>query len=596
MKRFGESLKAFFGRNWHYTLVIVFGVILSMGLWGYIMQITTGDDFAFHAMRLQGSAAAWGNGQILPQVHPEALGGFGYAYNIFYGPIVTYIAAVLQFLTTGAIAVNLTLMILLMASGVLMCWAMMRIGGNKFLAALTAILYMAAPYHLTDLYSRMAVGEVAALTVAPILLCGLYELTNHESKATRHIAIAAALLLLSHSLSAALFALMSAIYVLFNIKAIWNKKSIGQMALAVVVALGLAAFFLLPMLEVRGAANYGVFDAGYLEQYFGANGQSMNDHRIWPFSLLLTDSYVGELDLATGVVAVTAMIGFWFVRKRIEDQKQRKFVTILYAIAILSLIVMMPIIDWHHMPLMMRQLQFPWRMLEIFTVAMSMVAGYTIYELIRDVAEEKRKLLVVVAGMVALYPMIGTFVPRKERQVWDGEGWKEVASGSVGWQAEYVPMQMLCSPDNEEETAQGFACSLGKVKEILAERGSEIEVISGTAKVSGVERDGLKFQFQLENRESTEAEVELPVIYYPGYVAKLDGKKVTVKESERLGLATVVVPAEAAGEVEVYYGLSRATVAGMAISGATVVLGGAWIATDKRHAEWGRKLQAKLQK
>lgn len=157
-------------------------------------------------------------------------------------------------------------------------------------------------------------------------------------------------------------------------------------------------------------------------------------------------------------------------------------------------------------------------------------------------------------------------------------------------------MQLLCSPDNEGEVAQGFACSLKKVAEALEKRGDGIEIISGKAKVTDVERDRLKFWFKVENEGSTDTEVELPVIYYPGYVAKLDGERIEVKESERLGLAALVVPAGLSGKIEVYYGLSRATVVGMTISGVTAVLGIAWMATDKWHAEWGRKLRAKVRK
>ena len=56
-------------------------------------QIMTGDDYAFHVTRMQSASRAWSNGQFLPQVDPDALNGFGYAYNLFYGPLVTYLAA-----------------------------------------------------------------------------------------------------------------------------------------------------------------------------------------------------------------------------------------------------------------------------------------------------------------------------------------------------------------------------------------------------------------------------------------------------------------------------------------------------------------------
>ena len=91
---------------------------------------------------------------------------------------------------------------------------------------------------------------------------------------------------------------------------------------------------------------------------------------------------------------------------------------------------------------------------------------------------------------------------------------------TLGWEAEYAPMQMLCSPEVEEDVRQGYACSLGRIRERIAERGTSLEVIDGSAEISEVERDGLKFDFVVDEvAENTT--VELPVIYYPGYEAKL---------------------------------------------------------------------------
>ncbi len=596
LKQIGRKILEGLGRKWHYILVMVFGVILSVGLWGYLVQFTQGDDFAFHITRMQGASHAWSNGQILPQVDPDALGGFGYAYNIFYGPLVTYVAAGLKVIV-GAwpVAVNLTLILLLMGSGILMCYAMMKISGKKGLAALIAIIYMAAPYHLTDLYSRMAIGEVAALCFAPILLLGLYQLINQESHATRSLAVAAALLVLTHSLSALLFAAMAAVFVLLNIRKICNLKSIWRMVLAVIVALGLTAFFILPLIEVQRVGIYGVMDAGYLEKYFGANGQSMNDHRLWPSSLLLTDSYIGALDLAMGVVAIVGLIGFWFVRRKIENDNERRLVTSLYVIAILALLVVMPILDWHMMPLFLRQMQFPWRLMEIFTFAMSVVSGYVLYTLIQGLAEEKQKVLVVIMGLVAIYPMVGIIIPKEERNAMESGVFVEKAtSGSVGWQAEYAPMQLLCDPENEEDLEKGYACSLAKIDQILETRGMKLRIVDGQAKLGAMEKDGLRVSFEVENADLV-TKVELPLIYYPGYAAEMAGEKLEVEPSEKYGMVEVVIPAGKSGKVEVKYGLSRPTLIGMIVSGATAGLGLIWVVisgiVEKRRAEKQKEME-----
>ena len=45
---------------------------------------------------------------------------------------------------------------------------------NKDVAVLAGILYMTFPYHLTDLYTRNALGEYMSFIFIPLVFLGLY--------------------------------------------------------------------------------------------------------------------------------------------------------------------------------------------------------------------------------------------------------------------------------------------------------------------------------------------------------------------------------------------------------------------------------------
>lgn len=597
----------FFSRNWHFLVVLIFGAILSVGVWAMASQIMTGDDYAFHATRLQSASKGWANGQIVPQVDPDTLGGFGYAYNLFYGPLLTYVAAGLQALIgLWPVAINLVLVICLIGSGLTMCYAMTKISKNKVLAAMVSVFYMAAPYVLNNLYARMALGEVAASVAAPILLLGLYQLTVGEKHAARSIALSAAMLVLSHSLSAMLFALMAALYVLFNLRKIVNWENIWRMVLGVMVALGLTAFFTLPLLEAKMTDGYGVFDVGYSDVYFGANARSMNDHRIWPQQLLVMDytgkvnaeGLGGEFGVTLGVIALVGLLGFWFVRRRIEDENQRRFATSLYIIAVLAILLALPIVNWYYMPGIMWQMQFPWRSLSVSALCLAVVSGYTIYGLMRGLSDEKQRVAMVLMSLLAVYFVMPLILPRADRH----KDLEQVAEDPVvmGWEAEYAPMQLLCSPDVEEDIAEGYACSLSRIREILAERGDEIRVVSGDVTLQQANKNGLKVNMTLINSDDEDAMVELPMIYYPGYQAELDGMALQVNPSHEYGLVTVTVPAGATGEIKVWYGLSLATQVGGLISATTLGLSVIWLITSgiidhnkrKKRAEMSRLMDS----
>ncbi len=320
-----DKLKQFGRDNWHYLMVILFGLILTLDIWSAVTYFRIGDDANFHNVRLQSVARGLADGQIVPQVDPGALNGFGYAYNIFYGPLVGYVVAVLRILGTWQVAINLTLVLMMAVSGILMCYAMMKISKKKGLAAMVAIIYMAAPYHMADLYTRVAVGELMVLMVVPLLILGLYQLVNSEAGAVRNLVIAATVMLLSHNVSTMLFALMAAGYLLLNYKKLNNRQIWKKIGVAVGLILGLTAFFTLPLVEAKMTGSYAIFDQSYVSNLMGANADHLNSWRM-SFSELLIgkhNSFLTQANIGIGLVAILGMVGYFMVKNGLRIKKSR---------------------------------------------------------------------------------------------------------------------------------------------------------------------------------------------------------------------------------------------------------------------------------
>lgn len=565
------------GSKWHYLVVLVFGLILSAGIWAIPQQVLRGDDFAFHVARLQSALRGWNSGQIIPQVDPEVLSGFGYAYNLFYGPVLTYIAAGLQIVIgSWPVVCNLVVILCLVGAGLMMCYAMTKISKNRMLAMLIAVIYMASPYLLNNIYSRMALGEVAAAVVVPILLLGLYQLTAQEKHAARNIALALALLIWTHSLSALIFGMMGVVYVILNIDKILNWKSIWRIILGLVVGLGLAAGFILPLVEARLEGDYGVFDTSYSAAYFGVNASDMNDHRVWPQQLVLMDFTQSDYGVSLGVMALTGLIGFWFIRRTIESKPERRFVTTLYIISALAILMTLAIVDWKYMPSLLWHLQFPWRFLMVAMTALSVVAGYTIFTLVRRMSREKQAVWAIIMSVMAVYVVMPKIIPDAEKHLADF-GQLENNATMVGFQAEYAPRALLCSPEAQEDLEQGYTCSLSKLQNELEERGAKIKLLIGAAELSHARRESGELKFQVKNTSGADVKVELPLIYYPGYQAVTGQGEELAVESSELGLVTVTLPVGMSGVVSVHYGVSKATEIGMVITAGTAALGIIWV-------------------
>lgn len=568
MRRLEEKLRNFAMRNWHYLLVLFFALLLTVGVWSGLRGFLLGDDANFHIARLQNAAHAWRDGQIIPQVDPTVLDGFGYGYNLFYGPLITYLAAILRVLTfSWQITSNLLWIFIIAAAGLTMCYAIQQISKNKVFAALTGMIYLTMPYLAVDLYMRSALGEVIGLAVAPILLLGIYQLLHQQTGAATKIIISASILLLSHNLSTILLALLAAGLLLLNFKVLKSRWVWRQIGFSVVVILGLTAFLTLPLIEAKLQGHYAIFDAEYSATQFAASAEAMNEQRL-TFAQALLSNYSStrvQDNLAIDLLAIGGMVGFLVMRKTILNADERKFVTDLYIIAIVALLGTTTLINWRFLPSPTYTLQFPWRLLSVFAVTGSVVMGYTFYSLISQTALNRQKLIVCLVGLVAIYPLIPVINYGSTRHLERGEVLAtNVYNSTIGHQSEYAPIEMLCFT-----TSDGTKdCQVDNIYRFIAQRGTDIKILSGDAEIISSAPDGTHYSINIQT--NTETVLELPQIWYPGYQAKLGNKTLQVGATAD-GLVGITIPANISGELHSYYGLSNFTKIGTVITAGTIV-------------------------
>ena len=104
---------------------------------------------------------------------------------------------------------------------------MFQMTANRNIALLSAGLYVLAPYHLTDLYIRNALGEFASFVFIPLVFLGLYNLFN-TTENNYYLGVGAIGLILTHNLSAIITALVAIIYLIIHFKVLRKKKNQGQ--------------------------------------------------------------------------------------------------------------------------------------------------------------------------------------------------------------------------------------------------------------------------------------------------------------------------------------------------------------------------------
>ncbi|UZW55100.1 hypothetical protein NUH86_16760 [Sphingobium sp. JS3065] len=275
-------------------------------------------------------------GNLYPRWLPGSFEGLGSPAFYFYPPIAFWIAGAFDAggLSTLA-AINMAAFLTLLLSGITMYhW----LSGRGTYPLIGAILYMAAPYHLLDFYVRGALAEFTAFIWYPLIALAIVRLP--ERRGIVLLTLSYAGLVLTHLP----MAMLTGFFLIAPLGAykIWHdRRAIWPLVISGALAVGLAAFYLVPALTMQGyISSQLLWGAWYRASSWGllAHGP------------LLQMLYIPVLIGGLALMSLSAR-SIW------------TFVSLLAALAALGLI---PFI-WDIPPL--SQAQFPWRLLGLIEFA-----------------------------------------------------------------------------------------------------------------------------------------------------------------------------------------------------------------------------------
>ena len=171
----------------YYIIIVLIALLLSAPL--TVKGFFNSHDGIYHFSRNYATNNAILEGQIPPLIVSNFCKGFGYGWNIFYPPLGTYINGFFSLLLSDINAMKLTIFFAIVMSGIAMFKLMKKITQNKDLSLITSIIYMSSTYFLSDIYCRMAMGEVIAYVFFPILFYGLYDIFYDKGYKNYYLAI-----------------------------------------------------------------------------------------------------------------------------------------------------------------------------------------------------------------------------------------------------------------------------------------------------------------------------------------------------------------------------------------------------------------------
>ncbi len=567
----------------------------------YLLTITWPDtpDGLFHLHRVRALAEALRMGVLYPRWFPDFAFGYGYPVLNFYAPLFYYPPALLHLAGLDVItATRVTLAACYALSG----WAayvLLRYWAHPLPAALGAILYLAFPYRLYDLFVRGALPEFAAFLWPPLIAWATvrwlkstcastsFGIEPSDSLCSAAIIRAGPLLLaalswagliLTHNLTALMAALIglgaalagTAVIVLPGARSSRLLPSLVKVwgwVLPLALAALLTGPYTLPALLETGWVGLGATPEahGYAAHFAGLDN-------LFDFSLLYHYPAAAQpiVPVPTYVALLLIIAGSLMLLPTTRGHRTGLGAGIGIALATLWLNTKSSAFVWDGVAPILGKLQFPWRWQAITALATAAVLAWLLevgHQWLRTRVRPPltgplaRSFALVLAVCLALNTFGGlraapapfTAADLTPEQMWDFDA----KHGQVGasWAGEFLPRWVT-----EQRWAIGRKPSGGAD---YSQPPQTIQTIQVLAQGYLGER--------LSYTASTPGQLVYHTFYYPAWRVKVDGQPRPTYPIGDLGLLAVDLPA---GEHEVVrrWGATPAVWAGWA----TAALG--WLA------------------
>lgn len=494
----------------------------------------TYDDGIQHIARLMGTYQSIQEGQTA--IMSNFCNGFGYSWNIFYSPITAFFPLIFKLIGTSfTVCIKLFMFVVVFLSGYSMYVFTKKVTKNNNIAIVSSMLYIFAPYRLTDMYIRNALAELTSFIFLPMVFLGIYNIFNEETEKNLILVIGASGLILTHTVVTLYTAIFSLIYVLINIKKLKKKNILKNLIVSVVFILIITAFFWMPLLEHKVNADYEVFKEGRMERTEVLIAYKLDFYRL--FFTKSNDYMIYDI----GVVTIIGLLLTPIAIRNVKNTKYYKLYIFMLVTGIACLVMTLKIFPFEYMPKVLKMIQFSFRLLEFTSFFFAFIVAINI-GIISKKIELKETLIILTVLMILTIPYsryLRSLKDFDENVMWPSVAVTEktgrVHAGCASF--EYLP------------------CKAFENRKYIETRTQDAIVLKGKAQIENAQKNGTKMKFDI-NYVLEETQVELPYIYYLGYSVTLiqDEKEQKLKTYETdNGFVGIYVPVLENAKIEVRY-------------------------------------------
>ena len=461
-------------------------------------------DIEFHLNRIIGLSNI-----INHPINYKVFNQIGMGVNYFYPGLTIFPAALLIKFTHSVVKGFLTFLFLLnVVSGIIAYYSLKSVYKNRFKATIFSTMFIFMTYRALDIYRRFDIGECLAMTFMLIVFSAMYQIIVDQKNSWVKLAIGMALVLYSHLLSAIIVSIMCGLMLILNWKNVKSWKFvIIQLCKSGITTFTLGLGFLLPYLQQTRLKINPPF-IGNLPS------AALNMSDLFNNSLNNTLGDSKQVVVSLGIICLVFLIIGLFKKHKTSVEKS------FYMLGLFSVILSTKLFPWNLFQKYFALLQFPWRFLEVASVFL-LIYG------VSAVIDSKRTIFslgIVGCTVMLFYSSVVNLENTAPA--------KNIMNESR--------INKAMSYDNWDYFPQKAANNLSIVNhQFFDAKGKQVSIKHWVTDTDYV--------IKLNSYKSSELNV--PVLYYYGTQAKMNGKKLGVKASDRGTVELQNVPQN--GEIKI---------------------------------------------
>lgn len=534
------------------------------------------DDGIQHLCRLIGTEQTLASKQFLPMIMSNFCNNFGYSWNIFYSPLTAYIPLIFRiFSFSFETCLKLFMFVVTVATGIAMYKFVIKITKNKNIAILASVLYIIAPYRITDMYVRMALAELTSFIFIPMVFSGMYSIIN-ENKKSSLLIIGASGLILTHTVVCMYTAILCFVYLIVFIRKL-NKKSILNLLVSLLVIVLITSFYWVGLAQHYFSTSYEVFVPGRMERV-----DVLNFYKTSLSQLVYTDqeqNMIYEIGIVTFIGLLLTPIAIMKFEKQEKEKDFTKIYGLFGILGIVLTIMTLKIFPFEKLPGTFTMIQFTFRLFEFTSFFFAIISAVNFWILIKNF--NIRDVIIISLIACLLTTIYGKKISYEKK--YDEKDFieprrvtKDVGRINAGMASfEYLPSKafnclktyiadredvpiILNNSDNQitisdyEKNGSNMKMKILKASPELANGTDKVYEVSEelTNEEDTISEANQDDESSKANTTSEDIEIELPYIYYLGYRVKIDGKEVKYTESEH-GFVQINIDKELNEEAEI---------------------------------------------